>query len=422
MSSTFNNEIPTKDRAENDMLVPKGQADFASTLAGQSKSVHGESWIGFEDVSQPLPDLVCFSHLRWDFVFQRPQHLLTRFGNKIRVFFVEEPIFDSPEPRMDVSSRGERLWIAVPHLPGGRAPEEIEAMQQQLVDQLLKDQEIKHYIAWYYTPMALGFSSHLTPAVTVYDCMDELAAFAGAPLQLLDRERDLFSRADLVFTGGHSLYESKRNRHKAVYAFPSSIERAHFAQAKNITSDPADQSNIPHPRMGFFGVIDERMDIQLVGQVAAMRPEWHIVMLGPVVKIDPASLPQAHNLHYLGMKSYKELPGYISGWDVALLPFAMNESTKYISPTKTPEYLSAGKPVVSTPIKDVVSPYGELALVHIAATAEEFVEAIEKAFVQASDAKWQEDADRFLSQLSWDKTWAHMTHLICTQLTTQEVK
>jgi UDP-galactopyranose mutase len=270
--------------------------------------------------------------------------------------------------------------------------------------------------------MALSFSNHLKPAVTVYDCMDELSAFAGAPPELLIREKELFTKADLVFTGGHSLYEAKRDKHPAVYPFPSSIERAHFAGAKNITQQPADQQNIPGPRMGFYGVIDERMDIELLGKLAALRPDWHLVMLGPVVKIDPATLPRPENLHYLGMKSYKELPAYLSGWDVALLPFAMNESTKFISPTKTPEYLSAGIPVVSTPIRDVVKPYGELGLVHIAATAEEFVSAIEKALLQQTDTKWQTEVDKFLSQLSWDKTWGYMTHLICSQLQDKQGK
>lgn len=422
MSSTLNQEVPTQGRSETDVRVPAKQVDNLSNLAGKSKATYGESWVSFEDVSKPLPDLVCFSHLRWDFVFQRPQHLLSRFGARIRVFVVEEPIFDAAEPRIELSTRGEKLWIAVPHLPAGRPAEEVDAMLKMLVDQLLEEQKIEQFIAWYYTPMALSFSNHLKPAVTVYDCMDELSAFAGAPPQLLDRERELFAKADLVFTGGQSLYESKKTRHQAVYAFPSSIEREHFAQAKNTDSDPADQANIPHPRMGFYGVIDERMDIELVEKVAQMRPQWHIILLGPVVKIDPATLPQLPNLHYPGMKSYKELPAYLGGWDVALLPFAMNESTKFISPTKTPEYLSAGKPVVSTPIRDVVKPYGELSLVHIAATAEEFVEAIEKALIQSSDAKWQADVDQFLSQLSWDKTWAHMTHLICSQLISKSTK
>jgi UDP-galactopyranose mutase len=420
MSSTFHDWTPTKGRAEANVSVAPNKATATTNPAGSAQ----ELWNTFSDLQKPLPDLVCFSHLRWDFVFQRPQHLLSRFASQIRVFVIEEPIFDAPEDPgfMHISSRGNNLTIAVPHLPGGRSAEEVNTMQKSLVDQLIQEQSINHFVAWYYTPMALSFSNHLKPAVTVYDCMDELSAFAGAPPELLIREKELFTKADLVFTGGHSLYEAKRDKHPAVYPFPSSIERAHFAGAKNITQQPADQQNIPGPRMGFYGVIDERMDIELLGKLAALRPDWHLVMLGPVVKIDPATLPRPENLHYLGMKSYKELPAYLSGWDVALLPFAMNESTKFISPTKTPEYLSAGIPVVSTPIRDVVKPYGELGLVHIAATAEEFVSAIEKALLQQTDTKWQTEVDKFLSQLSWDKTWGYMTHLICSQLQDKQGK
>ncbi len=400
-----------------------GQPSFS----GQTRSVLPEvtakpPLFTFEDLPK-TPDLICFSHLRWDFVFQRPQHLLTRFAAHTRVFFIEEPFFDTDnsEGYLEIRSRGEQLWLLTPHFPAGRSAEENDKAQAELVKQFIDSQRIDDFIAWYYTPMALGYSSDLKPVLTVYDCMDELSAFAGAPPQLLAREQELFRRADLVFTGGQSLYEAKRDRHPRVYAFPSSIDRAHFAQARTALTEPADQVGIPHPRMGFFGVIDERMDIQLVGEVARLRPEWQIVLLGPVVKIDPATLPKLSNIHYLGMKTYQELPAYISHWEVALLPFALNESTRFISPTKTPEYLASGKPVVSTPITDVVSPYGDLKLVHIARTPSAFVEAIELALQQQEDARWQANVDQYLSQLSWDDTWARMTHLKCQRLLSTKV-
>ena len=368
------------------------------------------------------PDLVCFSHLRWDFVFQRPQHLLTRFAAQMRVFFLEEPFFDAPDSNdyLEVRQRGEQLWVLVPHFPNNRSAEEDEAAQGRLIKEFIANQQIDSFIAWYYTPVALGYSADLNPVLTVYDCMDELSAFAGAPPHLLEREQELFRRADLVFTGGQSLYEAKRDRHPSVYAFPSSIDRAHFGQARADLPEPADQVGIPFPRLGFFGVIDERMDLQLVGELARLKPEWQIVLLGPVVKIDPNGLPRLPNIHYLGMKSYPELPGYVSHWQVALLPFALNESTRFISPTKTPEYLAAGKPVVSTPITDVVRPYGEMKLVHIAQTSSEFAEAIEKSLEQHKDPGWLERVDAYLSHLSWDRTWADMTHLMCQQLLTRK--
>jgi len=241
--------------------------------------------------------------------------------------------------------------------------------------------------------------------------MDELTAFQGASPLLRGLESELMLRADLVFTGGQSLYEAKRDRHSRVYAFPSSIDASHFRAAREIAEEPADQTSIPHPRLGFFGVIDERLDIGLLEEVARMRPEWQLVMIGPVVKIDPASLPRRDNIHYLGMKSYEELPAYLSGWDVALLPFARNDSTRFISPTKTPEYLAAGRPVVSTSIRDVVRPYGQEGYVRIADTAEEFVAACEAALAEDATAR-QERVDPFLAQNSWDITWESMSALI----------
>jgi UDP-galactopyranose mutase len=260
--------------------------------------------------------------------------------------------------------------------------------------------------------MALAFTQHLEPLAIVYDCMDELSAFKGAPPALKEREAELLSRTDLVFTGGHSLYEAKRLLHPRTYAFPSSIDAAHFAQARKLTDDPADQADIPHPRLGYFGVIDERMDLELIAGVAQARPRWHLVMVGPVVKIDPAELPRYSNIHYLGSKDYQALPAYIAGWDVALLPFARNESTRFISPTKTPEYLAAGKPVISTSIRDVVRPYGQQGLVQIADTAGEFIAAVEKAIRHQDRSAWLRQIEVLLAQTSWDHTWARMMQLI----------
>jgi glycosyltransferase involved in cell wall biosynthesis len=363
---------------------------------------------------QGVADLICLSHLRWDFVYQRPQHLMNRFARQCRVFYVEEPIFDSAVPRLEVSRRPSGVWVVVPHLPRGLSEAEVNAAEQSLlIDDLLMEYDISDYVLWYYTPMALGFTQHLEPLAVVYDCMDELSAFKGAPRALKEREAELFQRADLVFTGGYSLYEAKRSLHRNVYPFPSSIETAHFAQAREWKKEPADQFDIPHPRLGFFGVIDERLDIELLAGMADARPDWHFVMVGPVVKIDPTSLPRRRNIHYLGSKTYQELPAYVAGWDVALLTFAQNEATRFISPTKTPEYLAAGRPVISTPIRDVVRPYGQQNLVKIAANAAEFVAAAEELLSDKFDrAAWLRRVDAFLSQMSWDQTWQRMSQLI----------
>ena len=375
----------------------------------------------FETSAASQPDLVCLSHLRWDFVYQRPQHLLSRFARQRRVFFVEEPMFDDGAIRLDVSRRDDGVYVVIPRLPYELNSEEsLNVVQQEMINRLFVEHNIDEHVLWYYTPMAISWTRHLQPRAVIYVCMDELSAFKGAPPSLKERETELFRRADLVFTGGHSLYEAKRDQHPNVFAFPSSIDAPHFAQARCISEEPADQANIPHPRLGFFGVIDERMDIALLDGIAEARPDWQLVIIGPVVKIDPAQLPRRDNIHYLGGKSYKELPAYLAGWDVALLPFALNESTRFISPTKTPEYLAAGRPVVSTSIRDVVRPYGESGLVHIADTVAEFVAAAERALVQDA-AERLGRVDAFLAQTSWDRTWGRMNELIDDVVTARRV-
>jgi UDP-galactopyranose mutase len=355
-------------------------------------------------------DLVCFSHLRWDFVFQRPQHLLSRCAREREVLFVEEPIFGATTAQVELR-QADGVTIVVPHLSSSCSPEQACALQRQLLDVLLARRVRSPLALWYYTPMALPFTRHLPRIATVYDCMDELANFQGAPPLLGQLERELLGRADLVFTGGHSLYEHKRPHHPRVFPFPSSVDVPHFAAARQGGPQPSDQAVIPQPRLGFFGVIDERMDLGLLAAIATARPDWQLVMLGPVVKIDPATLPKLPNIHWLGGKTYKELPRYIAGWDVALLPFACNDATRFISPTKTPEYLAAGKPVVSTPIRDVIRPYGEMGLVAIAKDAGEFITAIEGALSERDPAR-QQQADGWLSHLSWDRTWGEMAQLI----------
>lgn len=357
-------------------------------------------------------DLVCFSHLRWGFVFQRPNHLLSRFSKHQRVFFIEEPIFYDENDKLHIENFNENLYVVTPYIRRGLKEEEVHKRQKKFLSNLITNMQVNRYFTWYYTPMALPFTDHLSPELVIYDCMDELSAFKFAPPELTAREKELFKKADLVFTGGHSIYESKKSEHHNIFPFPSSIDKHHFGVARTHKNDPFDQAHIPHPRFGYFGVVDERFDIELLDTVAKAKPDWHFIILGPVVKIDEASLPKHSNIHYLGGKKYEELPAYISGWDIATIPFAMNESTKFISPTKTPEYLAAGKPVLSTPIKDVVSPYGENRLVHIVRNGEEFIRAAEKELKKKRKAAWLKKVDDFLAFNSWDRTWSQMVRTI----------
>lgn len=355
--------------------------------------------------------LICFSHLRWDFVFQRPQHLMTRFARERRVIFWEEPVRGEFEPEVKRKVCADNgVEVITPQLPAGLDPDAEAILLRALLDQVAGD--LGPVIRWYYTPMMLAFSDAFPVACTVYDCMDELAAFRFAPAQLLDLEQALLEQADIVFTGGFSLYEAKKDRHTNIHAFPSSVDRDHFLQARAALETPVDQRPISGPRLGFYGVIDERMDLELLAAVADARPDWSLVMVGPIVKLDPAELPRRANLRFLGGKDYAELPAYLAGWDVALMPFAINESTRFISPTKTPEYLAGGKPVVSTPIKDVIRHYGDIQGVAIAATAEEFVQACEAALALQPEGEWLAEVDVKLANLSWDTTFARMSGLV----------
>ena len=339
---------------------------------------------------------------------------MSRFARQQRVFFFEEPLLTDAKPGLltrTCPSSG--VIVATPQLPHGMSRQDSESAQRHMLHKLLVEHAIEKPLLWFYSPMALPLADGLDARAIIYDCMDELSLFRNAPPELLEREAHLLARAHLVFTGGRALYEAKRALHPGAHLFPSSVDREHFAAARESMAEPDDQSSIPHPRIGYCGVIDERIDIELIEKAAALQPHWHFVMLGPVVKIDPATLPVRPNIHYLGGKDYKSLPGYLAGWDLAMMPFALNDSTRFISPTKTPEYLAAGLPVVSTPIRDVVRDYGDHGFVQIVSTAKEFVAAAQVELERPRlDAAWLRRVDTQLSLNSWDKTWTRMRDLI----------
>ena len=356
------------------------------------------------------PALICLSHLRWDFVYQRPNHLMARAARDRRVYFVEEPAGTDGKPFLE-KHEVDGVTVVRPHLPEGLPETEVAHALERLVEDLVASERITDPWLWYYTPMAMRWTRGLDASAVIYDCMDELSAFRDAPPELVALERQLFSRADVVFTGGRSLYEAKARQHPRVHAMPSAVDVAHFARARRPGTDPADQAGIPHPRIGYYGVIDERIDLDLITDVARLRPDWQLVLVGPVAKLAPDEVPTGDNIHRLGLKQYADLPEYLRGWDVAIMPFALNDATRYISPTKTPEYLAGGTPVVSTAVRDVVHPYEDLGLVRIAGTAEEFVDAIEAALGD-DVADLQKRADSVLAQMSWDATWARMHGIV----------
>jgi UDP-galactopyranose mutase len=359
-----------------------------------------------------MTTIVVFCHLRWDFVYQRPQQLLSRLAQHYRILFVEEPVFDRAAPFMEQSTPAPNVTVCRAHTPilaAGFHDDQIPLLQPLIADLVPPGEPA---IAWFYTPMALPLLRQLQASLVVYDCMDELAAFKNSPKQLLQRESALLNLADLVFAGGPSLYEAKRERHASVHCFPSSVDVGHFGQALSRGSDHPAQQHIPHPRLGFYGVIDERFDADLTAALADAHPEWQIVLVGPVLKVDPASLPRRANIHYLGQQPYAALPQILAGWDVCLLPFALNQATRFISPTKVLEYMAAELPSVSTPIADVARPYGHV--VAIAGDAAGFVAACEAALAMTpAQAEAQRAAMRaIVAGTSWDLTAGAMRELL----------
>jgi UDP-galactopyranose mutase len=356
--------------------------------------------------------IIVFSHLRWDFVYQRPQHLLSRLAAHYPIVFVEEPVHHENKTFFKTYSPGPNILVCQPNTPvnmPGFHDDHLPHLQK-LLRQLVRDYD--DHIAWFYTPMALPLLQELQPRLVVYDCMDELASFKNAPKQLLQRESALLKVADIVFTGGQSLYRSKRDRHPNVHCFPSSVDAEHFVQALERSNSHPAHKDIPGPRLGFYGVIDERFDAGLIGKLADAHPSWQIVLVGPVIKIDPASLPQRANIHYLGQQPYESLPQFLAGWDVCLLPFALNESTRFISPTKTLEYMAAELPIVSTPVTDVAEAYSDI--VAVAVDAPSFIAACEAALLATPEqrARRVDGMRRVLASTSWDTTVDGMRALI----------
>jgi len=338
-------------------------------------------------VASPTDPLVVHSHLRWDGVWQRPQQIVSRLARRRPVYFVEEPILLPQEwlrPFLAVRPEEQgRVVVLQPHLAPQEEPlPRVSAPNRERAKELLGHYfdsiGLRTAIRWHYSPMALYLREVLPGHTVVYDCMDELAAFRGAPPELPALERELLREAALVFTGRRSLYLQKRALHRNCHRLDSGVDVDHFARAlRPDTPVPPAVAMLPRPILGFYGVLDERLDFDTIRALAAADPQWQIVLVGPVTKISPDSLPRAANLHYPGPAAYDELPGYVKAFDVCLIPFAQSEATRFLSPTKTLEYLAAGKPVVSSPIPDVIENYGEI--VWIAESPAAFVAAVRRA-------------------------------------------
>jgi len=367
----------------------------------------------FERDLVPTAPVICFSHLRWDFVLQRPQHLMSRMSQTRQVYFFEEHIpTDHHAPYLEYHSfEGSEVVSLRPRVPHDWDTNRRDAALRELLDVMLRLNGITRPVLWFYSPMMFAFARHIDAAAVVYDCMDELANFRFAPPGLKRLEADLMDRADLVLTGGVSLYEVRKHHHDNIHAFPSGVDIDHFAQVRGRSQPEAAQAALPGKKLGFYGVIDERIDLALLDAVASARPEWSLVMVGPLAKIGPDDLPRQPNLHFVGSRSYDALPACLAAWDVALMPFAINDATRFISPTKTPEYLAAGLPVVSTPIADVVATYGDTDAVRIADTADQFIVACEDALSLDRQAILAE-IDTKIAGMTWNESFRRISRLL----------
>lgn len=364
-------------------------------------------------MNQERPVLVCLCHLHWRGVWQRPQHVLSRLSNDFDIIFHEEPFLHQEDylaPYYERHDPQPNVVVLKPHIRSkqdsgdrwGYHPGNADAMAALLNDFLDREgYRNRPLVAWLYTPMAYPVAARLEPDVVAYDCMDELSLFRFAPREMRGLEEVLMRRADLVTCGGASMYRNRKDRHPNVHMLLSGVDRAHFEQASDpATTEPENLAGIPHPRIGYWGVLDERIDWDLLAEASQARPEWHWVLIGPFAKVEPDKLPQAPNLHYLGHQSYTDLPRYASGLDVAMMPFAMNDATRYISPTKTLEYMASGLPIVSTPVADVVNPYKGPVLV--ADDTKAFIDGI-AYLLNEPEQSW---ACRLAAYNTWIERWS----------------
>ena len=368
--------------------------------------------------------ILVFSHLRWGFVWQRPQQYLSRFARRHPVLFVEEPVFDAgpdAEPRVELHAVMPGVTVACPHGPSSWADDpdladDLCRLTRSALERVNGEGAFDRPLLWYYSPMDASWTlGQFENRGIVYDCMDELSQFTGAPPQLVAHERRLMEHADVVFTGGYELWTRKSEQHGNAHFFGCGVEADHFGQAMdNDTPVPPDIDFMDRPILGWFGVIDERVDYRLVGEVARLRPDWSVAMIGPVVKVDPSVLPHAPNLYWLGPRDYSVLPAYCKAFDVCMMCFALNDATQYINPTKALEYLATGRPVLSTPVRDVVRQWSDL--VEIADTPEAFAEAADR-LLRERDGERIERGLAKAREMSWEANVARMEAIIDEAIT-----
>jgi beta-glucosidase/6-phospho-beta-glucosidase/beta-galactosidase len=421
-------ELPTTAKSNNGHANGNGKTLAATALReadpapGMSADAAAGASIESASIQTKATDrygIVVFSHLRWGFVWQRPQQFLSRFAKKHKILFMEEPFFDlaeGSEPRIDYHKVMPNVTVVTPHVSvswnrNPKLPSKLREFATTAIKAMNETGEFDKPLLWYYSPMDSAWSLGYIPnRGVVYDCMDELNQFSGAPRTLVSNEARLIRHADVVFTGGYELGEKKKQQHDNVHIFGCGVEFDHFGKAADPTLQiPPDIDFMARPILGWFGVVDERVDYAMVGEMARMRPDWSFAMVGPVVKVDPNLLPHSPNLFWLGGRDYQQLPHYCRAFDVNMMCFANNAATQYINPTKGLEYMATGKPIVSTPVRDVVRQWSDI--VYLAKNAEEFVKAAEQALKNPNCDRVKRGLE-LAKKCSWESTVAQMQQLI----------
>lgn len=371
-------------------------------------------------------DVVCLSHLPWDLALERPHQVMRRFARDRHVFFVEEPRATDAELRTVMRTAEPNVHVVSLGVPADMAPGDVEIAYRRCVASLASSTE--RPLLWVYSPASVHAARDLDASLVVYDCVADHAARSEATPEVRAAEAELLARADLVFTAGTSLFESKRGRNVSTYPLPSSVDAEHFAHAASARErgdhrDASELAGVPGPRIGFLGPIDDRVDLALVDRLAAARPDVQIVLLGALVGVTTWDLPDRPNVHWLGAKTYHELPEHVASWDAAMIPFRDDAATRRSEPSGLLACLAANKAVVSTPA-DEVMPYAERGVVKVV-HADRFVAGVDEALRDARDvvvtAVRRLACEGVLARTSWDRTYQAMRRLVDEAVMSREV-
>jgi glycosyltransferase involved in cell wall biosynthesis len=403
----FKSAFPNGSLTRHDRTV-FSDAPFPDHAITRSHSATARNRIASADDS--ACPIIVHCHLCWDWVWQRPQQFVSRLSRRHKILFIEtigpDPQLLTPFARFRTDEQFPNVTLLRLQFPSWRWGDSdfVDCERRRLVKEFLGGPaagQFENPVQWFYDPMAASsFVGHMGEIATVYDCMDELSKFSEAPPEIIGREAGLLAMADVVFTGGRRLYENKRRMNSNCHFYGCGVDVEHFGKASGSeTKIPEDIASLPRPVLGYFGVVDERMDYELVAKLADANPNGSVVMVGPALKVDKVPLPRRHNLHWLGQRAYADLPAYAKAFDVCLMPFALNAATEFINPTKALEYMATGRPVVSSAVPDVVRNFGSV--IKVAGDHDEFITSCQRAIKQ-KDAAAIESGMRMASENSWE--------------------